>query len=132
MLTTVKNSHPNIKFTQLFVLVLAMFALSGCAKTTVVENEFSDQIKVLYEPPVGSNYKELGLITMTTGQTIFHDYSGPGIIKAMTKDAVKLGADAIIIRSVVEGYWGFKGEGTGIHSGSGEALAIKFIESYDE
>ncbi|WP_253825823.1 hypothetical protein [Vibrio sp. RE86] len=132
MLMTVKNSLSNAKFTRLMVLALAMFTLGGCAKTTVVENEFSDQIEVLYEPPVGSNYKELGLITMTTGQTIFHDYSGPGIIKAMTKDAVKLGADAIIIRSVIEGHWGFKGEGTGIHSGSGEALAIKFIESHDE
>ncbi|WP_164684003.1 hypothetical protein [Vibrio maerlii] len=111
----------------LSVIFIAM--LVGCAKTSVVEYDSDSHVDVLYSEPQESPYKELGLITVTTGQTIFHDKSSSSIVLKLQNKAAELGADAIVVRSVIEGSWGFKGGGeTGFHKGTGEALAIEFIE----
>ncbi|GAM53936.1 hypothetical protein JCM19231_3456 [Vibrio ishigakensis] len=102
-------------------------ALTGCTQTNVVQTAPASSVQVLYSEPSSQNYQELGLITTTTGQTIFAKRSSADIIANMQGQASKLGADAIIVRSVVEGTWGLQGEGTGFSKGSGEALAIKYL-----
>lgn len=119
---------PASRLTTLLLLVTSIFLLGGCAKTSVIEHNENSNVEVLYSAPEGRDFRKIGLITATTGQTIFHDYSATGIVANMQEKAASLGADAIIIDSVIEGSWGFLGDSTGITKGSGKALAIKYIE----
>lgn len=115
--------------TKLIGSLLFVTALTGCTQTNIAQSVPASSVQVLYSAPSSQNYQELGLVTTTTGQTIFSKRSSSDIITNMQDKASKLGADAIIVRSVVEGTWGLQGEGTGFSKGSGEALAIRFIEN---
>ena len=116
-----------------FLILLAVFlGLTACAKTTAThvnpENSIgTDGVQVFYSPPTDREYTELGLVTTQTGQTIFHDRSAQGMIEKLKSEAGKMGADAIIVRSAIEGTWGVKGGGnTGFERGNAQAVAIKF------
>lgn len=122
-----------VTFTGLIALsAAAFFGLTACVKTTTtpINQETSAAtggVQVLYSPPADRAYTELGLVTTQTGQTIFHDRSASGMIAKLQAEAAKLGADAIIVRSVNEGTWGPKGGGnTGFERGNAQAVAIKF------
>ena len=115
------------------ILTLTIAALS-CTKTTTTpmagEQNEAGKIAVFYSPPTDREYEELGLITTQTGQTIFHDRSAEGMIAKLKEEALKLGADAIIVRSANEGTWGTQGGGTtGFDRGNAQAVAIKFKSS---
>ena len=123
----------NLFSKQAMLLVLLAMALGiiSCAKTTTTainaESAAANSIQVFYSPPTDREYTELGLITTQTGQTIVHDRSAAGMIEKLKAEAVKMGADAIIVRSVNEGTWGLKGGGnTGFERGNAQAVAIKF------
>lgn len=110
--------------------IMALVAMS-CTKTTTTpigaESAAANAVQVFYSPPTDREYTELGLITTQTGQTIFHDRSAEGMIEKLKAEAVKLGADAIIVRSANEGTWGLKGGySAGFDRGNAQAVAIKF------
>ena len=116
-----------------FLLIfLILFSFSGCTKTTTTpinsqSSMANSNIQVFYSEPTDREYTEIGLVTTQTGQTIFHDRSATGMIDKLVAEAAKLGADAIIVRSVNEGTWGLKGGGnTGFDRGNAQAVAIKF------
>ncbi len=115
--------------------VMVTLALSlgivSCAQTSVVPAVAADSatshIQVLYSQPNNREYEELGLVTAQTGQTILHDRSINGMIERLKVEALKMGADAIIVRSANAGTWGLKGGGnTGFDRGHAQAVAIKF------
>lgn len=84
-------------------------------------------VQVFYSPPTDREYTELGLVTTQTGQTIVHDRSAAGMVAKLRAEASKMGGDAIIVRSVNEGTWGFQGGGhTGFDRGNAQAVVIKF------
>ena len=118
----------------LFVLLVFTAGLTACAKTTTTTHTAPTDpaaaaVQVLYSPPTDRPYKELGLVTTQTGQSVFHDRSAEGMIQKLQQEALKLGADAIIVRDVKEGSWGLKGGGTtGFDRGNADAIAIKFQE----
>ena len=114
----------------LVVLTLALGIIS-CVKTTATpinaESSPANAIQVFYSPPTDRQYTELGLVTTQTGQTILHDRSAQGMIEKLKAEAAKMGADAIVVRSLNEGTWGLKGGGnTGFERGNAQAVAIKF------
>ena len=108
------------------VLCCATLLLTACVKTNSTQvNTATDEavsaIQVFYSSP-DRPYDELGLVTTQTGQTIFHDRSTTGMIRKLQEEALKLGADAIIVRSANEGTWGLKGGGnTGFDRGNAQA-----------
>ena len=116
----------------LVLLLVLSLGLTACVKTTTTPVNSQNPaaaggVQVFYSPPTDRAYSELGLVTTQTGQTLFHDRSAEGMIKKLKAEAVKLGADAIIVRSTKEGSWGLKGGGnTGFERGNAEAVAIKF------
>ena len=120
------------RYSRVSLLLLAMvLGIVSCVKTTTTpinaENTLTSAVQVFYSPPTDREYTELGLVTTQTGQTIVHDRSAAGMIEKLKAEAVKLGADAIIVRSVNEGTWGLKGGGnTGFERGNAQAVAIKF------
>lgn len=119
------------KTTYKFIVFLTLLVTAGCAKTTVTTQESNNSetspIQVFYSTPTDRKYTELGLVTTQTGQTIFHDKSAEGMIEKLKEEAIKIGADAIIVRSANEGTWGTKGGGTtGFERGNAQAIAIKF------
>ena len=120
------------RYSRVLLLLLTMaFGIASCVKTTTTpinaENTQASAIQGFYSPPTDREYTELGLVTTQTGQTIVHDRSAAGMIEKLKAEAVKLGADAIIVRSVNEGTWGLKGGGnTGFERGNAQAVAIKF------
>jgi hypothetical protein len=113
-------------------LVFAIAWVVACAKTTTtpVNPETTGGkggVQVFYSPPTDRAYSEIGIVTTQTGQTIVHDRSAAGMIKKLQAEAAKLGADAIIVRSVNEGTWGLKGGGsTGFERGNAQAVAIRW------
>ncbi len=117
---------------KLGLLLMVAASLSACVKTTtttqsVALDPAAAAVQVLYSPPTDRSYTELGLVTTQSGQTVFHDRSAQGMIAKLQQEAVRLGADAIIVRGVKEGSWGFQGGGTtGFDRGNAEAIAIKF------
>jgi hypothetical protein len=124
------DSTLNKKF-GLLIITSVILGIISCAKTTTTsinsENTSSTSIQVFYSPPTDREYTELGIITTQTGQTIVHDRSAAGMIEKLKTQAAKMGADAIIVRSVNEGTWGLKGGGsTGFERGNAQAVAIKF------
>ena len=113
------------------IFLVVFIGLTSCAKTTTTnvspENSAASSVQVFYSPPTDREYTEIGLVTTQTGQTIFHDRSAEGMINKLKAEAVKMGADAIIVRSANEGTWGLKGGGnTGFERGNAQAVAIKF------
>ena len=119
------------KYARLMALLTIVLWIISCVKTTTTpinnENSQANAVQVFYSPPTDREYTELGLVTTQTGQTIVHDRSAAGMIEKLKAEAVKLGADAIIVRSVNEGTWGLKGGGnTGFERGNAQAVAIKF------
>ena len=119
------------KQARLLVLFTMLLIIISCAKTTTTtvnaESSVADAIQVFYSPPTDRGYTELGLVTTQTGQTMLHDRSAAGMIKKLKAEAVKMGADAIIVRSVNEGTWGLKGGGNaGFDRGNAQAVAIKY------
>ena len=116
----------------ILTMLVAGLGLLACVKTTTTNvnpqnSAAGDGVQVFYSPPTDRKYTELGLVTTQTGQTIFHDRSAEGMINKLKADAAKMGADAIIVRSVTEGTWGLQGGGnTGFDRGNGQAVAIKF------
>jgi len=120
------------RFLTLGVLLTAFAGISACVQTTTTTQaapagSAAAAVQVLYSEPTDRQYTELGLVTTQSGQTIFHDRSAQGMIAKLQEEAVKLGADAIIVRGVKEGSWGFKGGGTtGFDRGDADAIAIKF------
>ena len=81
---------------------------------------------MLYRPPDRPD-EELGLVTTQTGQTILHDRSASGMIKKLQAEGLKLGAQAISVRSANEGTWGVKGGGnTGFDRKNVQGVAIKY------
>ena len=125
------TTHPRTWFS-LFAFCAVALGLAACVKTTTtaINPETSAAgggVQVFYSPPADRKYKELGLVTTQTGQTIVHDRSAEGMINKLKAEAAKMGADAIIVRSVNEGTWGLKGGGnTGFERGNAQAVAIKF------
>lgn len=111
----------------------AVILLTACVKTNTtpmqaLENEAIDAVQVFYSPP-DRPYDELGLVTTQTGQTILHDRSAAGMIRKLQEEALKLGADAVIVRSANEGTWGLKGGGhAGFERGNAQGVAIRFKE----
>ena len=96
------------------LLLLLALAL-GCVKTTATPMETDTTgIEVLYSPPTDRPYREIGLVTTQTGQTIFHDRSAAGMVRKLQVEAQRMGADAIVVRSVNEGTWGLQGGGRAI------------------
>jgi len=119
------------KQARLLALLTMALVIMSCVKTTTTtinaETTAADAIQVFYSPPTDREYTELGLVTTQTGQTIFHDRSAEGMIEKLRAEAVKMGADAIIVRSTNEGTWGLKGgDTTGIDRGNAQAVAIRF------
>lgn len=113
------------------VFLVMSLTLVSCAKTTSTPiasgSNAAHAVQVFYSSPTDREYLELGLVTTQTGQTIFHDRSTAGMIEKLKTEALKMGADAIIVRSTTEGKWGLKGGGhTGFDRGNAEAVAIKF------
>lgn len=128
-----RNSNKKVIF---FTITVMISVIIACAKTTTTqvntENTLNTSIQVFYSPPPDHEYTELGIITTQTGQTILHDRSAAGMIEKLKVEAVKMGADAIIVRSVNEGTWGLKGGGnTGFERGNAQAVAIKFKQILD-
>lgn len=122
----------NIKSILLSItVILSIFFISGCASSSVttINKDITQTagLKVLYSAP-DQEYEELGLVTVQTGQTIFHGKDAEFIINSLAEKAGTLGADAIIVSTVQEGKWGLKGDGTGYDRGFGEAIAIRFTE----
>jgi len=115
-------------------LCCAMLLLTACVKTTTTQidaatEEAINAVQVFYSPP-DRPYDELGLVTTQTGQTIFHDRSAAGMIRKLQEQALKLGADAIIVRSANEGTWGLQGGGnTGFDRGNAQGVAIRFKDA---
>ena len=115
-----------------FALLMTVVGLSACAKTTTTVKptttaDVGQEVQVFYSAPADREYTELGLVTTQTGQLIWHDRSADGMITTLKAEAAKLGADAIIVRSVNEGTWGLKGGGnTGFERGNAQAVAIQF------
>jgi len=118
-------------FLRLSVALIAVAGISACVKTTTTQvtpaGSAAAAVQVLYSAPTDRYYTELGLVTTQSGQTVFHDRSAQGMIAKLHEEAAKLGADAIIVRDVKEGSWGFQGGGTtGFDRGDAQAIAIKF------
>ena len=119
-------------FLRLSVALIAVAGISACVKTTTTTQvtpagSAAAAVQVLYSAPTDRYYTELGLVTTQSGQTVFHDRSAQGMIAKLHEEAAKLGADAIIVRDVKEGSWGFQGGGTtGFDRGDAQAIAIKF------
>ncbi|MEZ9130994.1 hypothetical protein AB4347_15475 [Vibrio breoganii] len=119
-----------MKFKAMFASLLLTLVFTGCAKTTVVTSDQASKVQVLYTVPSQQQYEELGLVSTQTGQTIFHDRSNEGMLIKLQEKAYKMGADAIIVRSVDESTWGFVGDNsTGYTKGKATAVAIKFKQS---
>lgn len=120
------------KYYVFIAAITVLLFVTACTKTTSTpispQNSSSGSgVKVFYDPPTDRAYTEIGLVTTQTGQTIVHDRSAQGMILKLQDEAAKLGADAIIVRSVDEGTWGLKGGGnTGFDRGKAQAIAIKF------
>jgi hypothetical protein len=110
-----------------FFLVVTILMICGCATTSTTSinantNDPGGTIHVFYNSPNGREYTELGVVTTQTGQTIFHDRSVEGMINKLKIEAEKMGADAIIIRSAIEGIWGING----FDRGKAQGITIKF------
>ena len=120
--------------TGVFFLCIAVLLTASCVKTSTTQVDAAtaaaiDAVQVFYSPP-DRPYDEVGLVTTQTGQTIFHDRSAAGMIRKLQEEALKLGADAIIVRSANEGTWGLKGGGnTGFDRGNAQGVAIRFKDS---
>lgn len=121
-----------MKYYVFIAAITVLLFVASCTKTTSTpispQNSSSGSgVQVFYDPPTDRAYSEIGLVTTQTGQTILHDRSAQGMILKLQDEAAKMGADAIIVRSVDEGTWGLKGGGnTGFDRGKAQAAAIKF------
>ena len=118
-------AHPHTQLSLVTLLTIAL-GFSACEKTTTTHINPQGtaapkstaapmtaapvkDVQVFYSMqslPPDRPYKELGLVTTQTGQTIFHDRSAEGMINKLKAEAAKMGADAIIVRSANEGTWG--------------------------
>jgi hypothetical protein len=116
-----------MKVFKIIITVIFAAIISACAKTTVISDQAISSVEVLYTQPTDRSYKELGLVSTQTGQTIFHDKSNEGMILKLQEKAHELGADAIIVSSLDESTWGFKGDNsTGFDKGKAVAVAIQY------
>ena len=118
-----------LQFWHGLMVIAGVLSLSSCTHTDVNPSPSGagGAVQVLYTPPSGRPYTELGLVTTQSGQTIFHDRSTNGMIQKLQAQAAQMGADAIIVRSANAGLWGLQGGGnTGFDRGSAEAVAIKY------
>ena len=113
----------------LLSLILA-FAVAGCAKSSAtVLNAYparpdDHQIDVLSEFPTDRQYEEVALIDAKGGQHTFADRSGAGVLEQLKKEARKVGADAIVIRSTERGNYNW-GQG-GWDRAKADAVAIRY------
>ncbi|PWU22801.1 MAG: hypothetical protein C5B49_00090 [Bdellovibrio sp.] len=106
---------------------LALSILAGCASSSVqpltakkYPNKPADCGLEFYTDAnrVQRKYSELALVTHKTEQDAFSDKGAAKITEALRKEACKLGADGLIIKSAIQGTWG--------DPGRGEGIAIKF------
>jgi hypothetical protein len=128
---SIDTRHPSANESnpmKLFPLPTALMLVAlGCASTQVMPltpvgqpakpegcrlEVFTDESRIQRK------YTELAIITHKTKMDAFSSKSGAVITDVLRKEACGVGADALILRSVVHGRWG--------DAGTGEAIAIRF------
>lgn len=87
----------------LILISLLLTAITACAlgkfvRTGPTYSSYEGPVKVLFEPPKGVKYEEIGLVSSYGG--MIHQWTD--LIEAMQKEAAKYGANAIIIGSSSE------------------------------
>ena len=81
-----------MKLIRVLSTVLFVSLVSACSKTTVVSEQVTSNVEVLYTQPTEKAYEELGLVSTQTGQTLLHDRSNEGMIMRLQEKAYELGA----------------------------------------
>jgi hypothetical protein len=80
-------------------------------------------VRVLSSAPAAGTFEELALINARSGQSIFDGKDLDAMLPDMKAEACRLGADALIIRSVEEGGVNWAGPADRGHA---SATAIRF------
>ena len=115
---------------KLLVVAVVALLLAGCARSrNTILKEYPARpadhpIDVITSPPTDRAYEEIALLDAKGGQFIWSDRGTSGVIEQMKKEARKVGADAIIVRSTEGGSYNW-GQG-GWNRAHADAVAIRY------